>query len=324
MKSEDMPKGMYIPQPFASGDGTFTPEVEDILVERNLNEVNFVEGFPSVFSTPHSQGGRLVTRGIMNAIGLIATANSYARACGGITTFDPRLAVKIGGYPRGAVLEIIEDLDYHKVISLVDDNKVDFNGDELTEDQISAGITLGSIDGVNWAYCANGSIDTNVEVASLPNFSWLNGGERAVDMFPLATFVAKKNGILTFDGSYDMASSFSENIERTELKTTQSGSTVTSGEETGTQRYEGGHIIPNTFVSTGFMILCTEDIGHNPSQSVADVIYSRGNLGITMGGITYGFQDVKAKSVVKGTKYALYILNQNAVVTNSTMKIRIS
>ena len=322
MTRENMPSRLYIPQPFASGDGSVVADLTPIDTISG-DKVNFVDGFPSVYGSPTSQGGKLMTRGEMNAIGHLASVNEYYRRCGGINTFDPELAMKIGGYPSGAVLEIIEGLDYHKVISLVDDNKVDFNGDTLTEQQVAAGITLGSIDGVNWAYCANGEIDTSMIVAELPNFHWLGAANQGlVEIATLTSFKAKQNGVLSFEGSfdYDTYSKFDykdESVEVTEGGSTSSTRTVTKS--------LGSKVGPadSSSLPSGFMILLSDNPAMSPSELKAKVVYSRGNAGITIGGITYTTSDQEAVEVVKGRRYALYILHQNIVVTNSTFKIKI-
>ena len=322
MTRENMPSRLYIPQPFASGDGSVAADLTPIDTISG-DKVNFVDGFPSVYGSPTSQGGKLMTRGEMNAIGHLASVNEYYRRCGGINTFDPELAMKIGGYPRGAVLEIIEDLDYHKVISLVDDNKVDFNGDTLTEQQIAAGITLGSIDGVNWAYCANGEIDTSMVVAELPNFHWLGAANQGlVEIATLTSFKAKQNGVLSFEGSFDYDTYSKVDYKNESVEVTEGGSTSSTTTITKSLASKGSLAVASS-LSSGFMILLSDNPAMSPSELKAKVVYSRGNAGITIGGITYTTSDQEAVEVVKGRRYALYILHQNIVVTNSTFKIKI-
>jgi hypothetical protein len=62
----------------------------------------------------------------MNYLGNIATKNDYYKMCGGINTFDPVFAGKIGGYPKDAILDYFDGINLFKVISLVEDNKHDF------------------------------------------------------------------------------------------------------------------------------------------------------------------------------------------------------
>ena len=124
-----------MPKPFAH-DGLITPIVD---IGDSTHPVNFTDGFPSEYSAPHSQGGKYVTRGEFNAIGNLATRNDFYKACGGLNTFNASLASKIGGYPKGAVLQLLDKNVLKYVISLVDNNTVNFN---------TAGV-----DGVNWMFC---------------------------------------------------------------------------------------------------------------------------------------------------------------------------
>ena len=124
-----------MPKPFAH-DGLITPIVD---IGDSTHPVNFADGFPSEYSAPHSQGGKYVTRGEFNAIGNLATRNDFYKACGGLNTFNASLASKIGGYPKGAVLQLLDKNVLKYVISLVDNNTVNFN---------TAGV-----DGVNWMFC---------------------------------------------------------------------------------------------------------------------------------------------------------------------------
>lgn len=124
-----------MPKPFAHG-GLITPIAD---IGDSTHPVNFEDGFPSQYSAPHSQGGKYVTRGEFNAIGNLATRNDFYKACGGLNTFNAALSSKIGGYPKGAVLQLLDKNVLKYVISLVDNNTVNFN---------TAGV-----DGVNWMFC---------------------------------------------------------------------------------------------------------------------------------------------------------------------------
>ena len=124
-----------MPKPFAH-DGLITPIVD---IGDSTHPVNFADGFPSEYSAPHSQGGKYVTRGEFNAIGNLATRNDFYKACGGLNTFNAALASKIGGYPKGAALQLLDNNVLKYVISLVDNNTINFN---------TAGV-----DGVNWMFC---------------------------------------------------------------------------------------------------------------------------------------------------------------------------
>ena len=124
-----------MPRPFAKGenDAPLTP-----IGSSEGDNVNYYNGFPSVYSSPHSDGGKYITRGEMNAIGNLASQNQFYFLAGGINTFDATFASIIGGYPKDAVLKYLNNGYLYDVISLVDNNTVDF--------------TAQGVDGVNWAY----------------------------------------------------------------------------------------------------------------------------------------------------------------------------
>lgn len=139
---------LAMPRPFAKGNGAaLTP----IAANGLENKVNFLDGFPTPYSAPASDGGRFVTRGEMNAIGNLASQNQFYFLAGGINTFDDEFCMMIGGYPEGAILDKIELGVLRKVVSLIDNNKVNFNGSSTTE-----GITNGWVDGTSWQYIDSG------------------------------------------------------------------------------------------------------------------------------------------------------------------------
>jgi hypothetical protein len=119
----NLPEKIIYPTPFAGADGAALATIKDGTDE---NLVNFADGFPSAYSSPKSNNGKFVTRGELNAIGNLATKNEFYRMCGGINTFDPEFAEKIGGYPEGAILDYFDGYKLTKVISLVGDNDFDF------------------------------------------------------------------------------------------------------------------------------------------------------------------------------------------------------
>ena len=134
-KSEAYFYRLAMPRPFAKGenDAPLTP-----IGSSEGDNVNYYNGFPSVYSSPHSDGGKYITRGEMNAIGNLASQNQFYFLAGGINTFDATFATSIGGYPEGAVLKYLNNGYLYDVISLIDNNTVDF--------------TEQGVDGVNWAY----------------------------------------------------------------------------------------------------------------------------------------------------------------------------
>lgn len=148
MELINFPKRKPMPCPFGGGnDANITP-IEMV----SSQNVNFYDGFPSVYGAPSANNGKFVTRKEMNAIGNLASNDLFYHKCGGLNTFDPEFALKIGGYAKGAVLQALIGNDIVYVRSLVDNNKVDFTG-SATQDQVNAGIINGIIDGVNWVQC---------------------------------------------------------------------------------------------------------------------------------------------------------------------------
>lgn len=200
--------GLLIPQPFAAGNGTSShgKQFTDIwnTFSGHGTDVNFVDGFTSAFEAPSSQGGRHVKRREMNAIGHLASANWYKRLCGGVFQFDADMAVTIGGYPQGAVLEYLKGLNYYRVISLVDNNKVDYTGKEPTTAQLAAGITPGSVDGVNWAYCEQGYVSSApiepIDILTLGTYAQASHS----GSFDIGTFVASRSGFISYTGEYSI------------------------------------------------------------------------------------------------------------------------
>ena len=116
-----LPDRQLFATPFAGGSGASVAPITDAGAD-----FCFEKGFDSAFSAPHSNGGKYVTRAQMNRIGNLATKNDFYRMCGGINTFDPVFAQKIGGYPKGAILDYYTGTQLLKVVSLVENNTDDF------------------------------------------------------------------------------------------------------------------------------------------------------------------------------------------------------
>lgn len=179
MTSANAPSRLYIPVPFANSTNDHAT-----VGATSSENLNFVDGFPSAYSASNPNGGKFITRKEINFLGYLASVNEYARACGGIVTFDATLCTQIGGYPRGAVLELLEGLDYNRVISLVESNTWNF----LTD----------GVDGVHWAYLGNGSIaymETLCKIGSI-------GATPRQSHIPIGGFRAPRSGIPYFDGSF--------------------------------------------------------------------------------------------------------------------------
>ena len=172
-----------MPGPFA---GSLAPY--DFPANANSAKPNFHDGFPSSFSSPKSKGGNYVERAHMNGLFRLATNDLFYGKCGMLNTFDQEFAAKIEGYPKGAVLKHLVGRNLYDVISLVDNNKVDFTGNGSK----FAGIVSGTVDGVNWAY-ANinvGSTGPDVVFECAADF-----GQQSDCVF--GSFTAPRDGFVT-------------------------------------------------------------------------------------------------------------------------------
>lgn len=183
MTSAQVPSRIAMPCPFG-GFGT-----ENITPIQNLSgsDVNFPDGFPAIYGAPVDNNGRFVTRKEMNAIGNLASNDLFYHKCGGLNTFDADFCVNIGGYPKGAILDYLVGSELKKVVSLTENNKFCFTGEELSEDQISGGLKVGQVDNINWAYLNHPFISGELFSGG---FSIRNG------FTTIFTFVAPKSGIL--------------------------------------------------------------------------------------------------------------------------------
>lgn len=146
MKSSQIPSRILVSQPFASGTGAAYEAISNTSV---ANKPSFPDGFPSSFSAPASRGGNYIKRGQMNAIGRLASQAEFFESLGQIRTFDTDFANSpyVNGYPEGAILWFYNGGMLRPVVSLKDDNKVDFR--------------INGVDGVNWKY-ANSSTDNQM------------------------------------------------------------------------------------------------------------------------------------------------------------------
>lgn len=174
---------LAITKPFASGEGATLTTIK--AESGSDNSVNYNDGFPSVYSTPKSNGGKYVTRGEMNAIGNLASQNQFYFMAGGINTFDQDFCDKIGGYPEGAILDYLDKGKLFKVMSLVDGNTIDF--------------TVSGVDNVNWIALNqdNPALDaaepyTDISMGGVT----LAGGFVDASTFAVGSFISPRTGIL--------------------------------------------------------------------------------------------------------------------------------
>lgn len=170
MTKEEMPSRQIISMPFASGDGA---ALADIKLSEDLNDINFATGFPSAYSSPSENGGKFVTRGQINAIGNLASRNEFIRMLGGLNTFNKAFSDAVGGYPKGAVLDVLIGDKLFKAISLVDNNTFD--------------VSAYGADNVTWGYLNQDNAGATEEVFFESNN--VVGGSTI-----LGTVLAKKSG----------------------------------------------------------------------------------------------------------------------------------
>lgn len=209
MELINFPKRKPMPCPFGGGnDANITP-IEMV----SSQNVNFYDGFPSVYGAPSANNGKFVTRKEMNAIGNLASNDLFYHKCGGLNTFDPEFALKIGGYAQGAVLQMLFGNDIVNVVSLVDNNMVDFTG-MATQEQIQAGILPGSIDGVNWRRCnADYSVRETV-LFSMPTTivgNMIATTSATATVRSITSLRATVTGIVTMEGEWDTSIGLNNN-----------------------------------------------------------------------------------------------------------------
>ena len=180
MTSAQVPSRIAIKRPFAES-GFITP-----IQDTSGDSVNYQQGFPSIYGVPASEGGKYVGRGEINAIGNVATNDLFYHKCGGINTFDAAFAAKVGGYPKGAVLQYLNGNYIYDVISLIDNNMFDF-------------ASSNTIDGANWAYC-NKETSSSDRILVVESSTTVNANNSQGLL--LGVFKAPKNGFIVFEGNY--------------------------------------------------------------------------------------------------------------------------
>lgn len=190
MTSSQIPSRIAMPCPFGGfGTTNITP-----IQTATGSDVNFPDGFPSVYGAPTGNNGKFVTRKEMNAIGNLASNDLFYHKCGGLNTFDAEFCAQIGGYPAGAVLDYINGSQISKVMSLIDNNTFNFidNG----------------IDGINWMLC-------NQDRPSAFIFSD-NSITTSSGFTTLGTFVANRSGVIStnFDYTLSRHSDYHQRITR--------------------------------------------------------------------------------------------------------------
>ena len=291
MTQADIPSRILIPSAFAAKSTKVLP---DGSMDSEGNVVNFADGFPSVYGCPAGGNGKFVTREEMNALGKIATLDHYIRACGGLFQFDPKFACMKGGYARGAILDCLEGMNYSRVISLVDNNLVDYTGgDPITE---NGNTTIsGSVDGINWAYVTDvGNMHDLVlcEIGRIPFYTDQAENMPIVANYPVGGFCAPRSGIPYFSGDITL--------------TVKPGSTTARAGMCNMWLLEGG-TSPSSLD------------GASPSNTTTGVTKNLIWTNMEASG-----QIASLKSLTKGKYYSLWVELIDAGISDSTMKLRMS
>ena len=188
MTSAEVPSRLPMLKPFAF-NGT-----RDAIPDSTGDFMNITQGFPSVYGIPKSSGGKYVSRSDMNSLGFLATNDIFYHKCGGLNTFDASFSDKIGGYPKGAVLQFLNGNYLYNVISLHDNNTFNF-------------VSENSINGVDWAYCNEEMAPTDRILVFESNQTLFSTGTNSSSMTYTETFLgvfkATKSGPIIFEGELE-------------------------------------------------------------------------------------------------------------------------
>ena len=116
----------------------FSPSIRDssTYLDNSSIDVNMSTGFGISYQKKKSAGGHFIMRNQINALGNIASYYAFNNKIGYAPTFDEEFCNKIGGYPKGAILWNFNDVKAYRLVSLIDNNMVDFR-------------SIGA-DGINW------------------------------------------------------------------------------------------------------------------------------------------------------------------------------
>lgn len=291
MTQADIPSRIVLPSAFAAKSTVALPAGS---MDSEGNVVNFADGFPSVYGCPSGGNGKFVTRGEMNALGKAATLDHYIRACGGIVQFDPQFACAKGGYARGAILECLEGLNYSKVISLVDNNLVDYTGGDPVTANGNTTIS-GSVDGINWAYVTDVGNNHDIvlcEIGRIPFYTEQWELQAVGAYYPVGGFCAPRSGIPYFSGDI----------------------TITS--KPGSTSQLAGHCM--IYLLEGDTTPESLD-GASPDDPPDGVTKT-----IIWNNIVQSNLGAKLKNITKGNYYSVWVGLVDAGISDSTMKLRMS
>lgn len=136
MKFKNVAQPIPMAAPIANeGDKNIIP-----LNSTKTNLASLKDGFPEITQKSPDEGGLPPVRADFNGMFYLSTDQRIYLQNGGVITFSQAVSDEIGGYPKGAVLDFVDDKShvYMKVRSLIDDNTYDFVKD------------ISFIDGIHW------------------------------------------------------------------------------------------------------------------------------------------------------------------------------
>lgn len=99
-----------IPSPIASDtvlSEEFLADIKDGKLP-SLKNTNIFNGIADIFSIPPDKRGKYAERSDINQISNLITQEKFYEQCGGLNEFSDSVANKIGGYPKGAILDYID------------------------------------------------------------------------------------------------------------------------------------------------------------------------------------------------------------------------
>lgn len=153
MKFKNVAQPVPMAAPIANdGDKNIIP-----LNSTKTNLASLKDGFPEITQKSPDEGGLPPVRADFNGMFYLSTDQRIYLQNGGVITFSQAVSDEIGGYPKGAVLDFVDDKShvYMKVRSLIDDNTYDFVKD------------ISFIDGVHWEELKFGAGGSGVELGTV-------------------------------------------------------------------------------------------------------------------------------------------------------------
>lgn len=127
---------------------------------QDLTKITYENGIPSAYSIPEKAGGKCFTRQEMNRLMHMALQGQYLAQAGIPVMFNQGVCDAIGGYPKGAVLTVIdwEHFTVREYVSTNDDN--------ITDPGSSSSVGWKDISGLNYDFWPDYGNMTNLASVS--------------------------------------------------------------------------------------------------------------------------------------------------------------